>query len=97
MEATSPDRFRTRTIPEGPPRARFVGRPVDLDVKGADIHDVCRLLADVGRVNIVVGDDVQGTVTLTMHRVPWDQALDAVLAAKGFHMERDGNVILVSK
>ena len=80
---------------EGESGPRYVGKPIDLDLKDADIGNVCRLLADVGKVNIVLGDGVQGKVTLTMHHVPWDQALDAVIAAKGLRTERDGNVILV--
>lgn len=90
-----PPRFQTRTIASDDVRPRYVGRPIDLDVKGADIHDVCRLLADVGKINIILGDGVQGTVTLTMRHVPWDQVLDVVLAAKGLRVEREGNVILV--
>lgn len=88
-------RFATRTIGREDSSPRWVGRPIDLDLKDADVANVCRLLADVGRVNIVLGDGVQGQVTLRMHRVPWDQAFDAVLAAKGLRAERDGNVILV--
>lgn len=90
-----PSRFESRTIAVDDPRPRWVGRPIDVDLKDADIHNVCRLLADVGKTNIVLGDGVQGTVTLSMHRVPWDQVLDAVLQAKGLRMEREGNVILV--
>jgi type II secretory pathway component HofQ len=91
---SSPDRFATRTlfVEEAP---RYTGRKIDLDLKDADVANVCRLLADVGNTNIVLGDGVQGHVTLTMHRVPWDQALDSVLRAKGLRAERDGNVILV--
>ncbi|CAN5321790.1 hypothetical protein BH09MYX1_BH09MYX1_50990 [soil metagenome] len=94
-EAEPPPRFQTRTIATDEPSLHYVGRPIDLDVKGADIHDVCRLLADVGKINIVVGDGVQGTVTLSMRHVPWDQVLDSVIQAKGLRMEREGNVILV--
>ena len=39
---------------------RFNGRRIDLDLKDADIHNILRLLADVGRVNIVTADDVAG-------------------------------------
>jgi hypothetical protein len=73
----------------------YRGRPIDLDVKGADLHDVCRLIAEVGHVNVVVADDVKGAVTIKMHDVPWDQALDVILRAKGYVAEREGNVILV--
>ena len=34
-----------------------------LDLKDADIHNILRLLADVGRVNIVTADDVAETIT----------------------------------
>jgi hypothetical protein len=71
------------------------GRLIDLDVRDADIEDVCRLLADVGRVNIVVADDVHGKVTVVMKRVPWDQALEVIAQAKGLRAVREGDIILV--
>lgn len=89
-------RFATRRIGEEPaPRERFRGAPVDLDLKAADVHDAFRLLADVGKVNIVVAGDVSGTVTLRLRRVPWDQALDVIALAQGLAYERQGNIILV--
>ena len=78
-------------------RPRWHGAPIDLDVKGADLHEVCRLIADVGKVNIVVSDEVKGAVTIKMKGVPWDQALDTILRAKGYRTEKDGSVILVVK
>jgi type IV pilus assembly protein PilQ len=76
---------------------RFTGRRVDLDLKDADIKDVFRTLAKVGRVNIVAGDDVSGSVTITMRNVPWDQALDTILQAKKLGMVRRGNIIRVAQ
>ena len=87
---------QTRVIADAPAPRVWRGRRVDIDVKGADVHDVCRLLADVGHVNIVVTDDVQGTVTLKMRAVPWEQALEVILRSKGLYETRDGDVILVS-
>jgi type IV pilus assembly protein PilQ len=75
---------------------RYTGRRIDLDLKDADIHNILRLLADVGRVNIVTADDVGGNVTIRMRNVPWDQALDVVLQAKGLGMVRSGNLIRVA-
>ncbi len=76
--------------------ANFAGRRIDLDLKDADIHNVLRLLADVGRVNIVTADNVSGNVTIRMRNVPWDQALDVVLQAKSLGMVRRGNMIRVA-
>ncbi|MCA9597922.1 MAG: type IV pilus secretin PilQ [Myxococcales bacterium] len=80
----------------GQTRGRYTGRRVDLDLKDADVHNVLRLLADVGRVNIVTADNVSGNVTIRMRNVPWDQALDVVLQAKGLGMVRQGNMIRVA-
>jgi len=89
-------RFETRVIADSAPRgARYHGATVDLDLKGADLQDVFRLLADVGKVNIVVAGEVSGTITMRLRHVPWDQALDVVAKAKGLALEHDGNVILV--
>lgn len=75
---------------------RFTGRRIDLDLKDADIHNVLRLISDVGRVNIVTADTVTGTVTIRMRDVPWDAALETVLQAKGLGMVRQGNMIRVA-
>ncbi len=75
---------------------RFSGRRIDLDFKDADIHNILRLLAEVGGVNIITSDDVAGSVTIRMRNVPWDQALDVILQAKGLGMVRRGNLIRVA-
>jgi type IV pilus assembly protein PilQ len=77
-------------------KKRYTGRRIDLDFKGADIHNILRLLADVGQVNVVVADDVRGDVTIKMRDVPWDQALDVVLRSKGLGSVREGNLLRVA-
>jgi len=77
-------------------RRRYTGRRIDLDFKGADIHNILRLLSDVGQVNIVTSDDVKGEVTIKMRNVPWDQALDVILRSKLLGQVREGNLIRVA-
>ena len=74
---------------------RFRGQAVDLDVKNAEVHDLFRLLSDVGKVNIVVPDDVTGKVTLKLQRVPWDQVACVIAAVKKLTITVQGNVLLV--
>ena len=74
----------------------FTGRRIDLDLKDADVHNVLRLLADVGQVNIVTADNVTGSVTIRMRNVPWDQALDVVLQAKGLGVVQRANMLRVA-
>ncbi len=78
------------------PVAGGAGRRIDIDLRDADIHNVLRLLAEVGNVNIVTSDDVTGSVTIRMHNVPWDRALEVILAARSLGMQRDGNIIRIA-
>ena len=71
-------------------------RRISLEVTRANLHDVLRMLADVGRRNLVVSEDVRGTVTLTLRNVPWTEALDVVLASHGLGMEQRGNILRVA-
>ncbi|MFZ5889987.1 MAG: type IV pilus secretin PilQ [Myxococcota bacterium] len=80
----------------GQQKKTFGGRRIDLDLKDADIHNVLRLLADVGQVNIITADNVTGNVTIRMRNVPWDQALDVVLQSKNLGMVRQANMIRVA-
>lgn len=68
---------------------------VSLDVKEADVHNVLRLLSKMGNVNIVVGDQVSGKVTLRLEQVVWTDALDALLAARSLGVERQGEILFV--
>jgi type IV pilus assembly protein PilQ len=90
------ERFETKHIVDTEPPRRFTGAPIDIDVKNADVQEVCRFLADVGHVNIVVASEVSGSVTLRLHHVPWDQALDVVVRVRGLELERDGDIFLVT-
>ncbi|MCS6900311.1 MAG: type IV pilus secretin PilQ [Polyangiaceae bacterium] len=92
---TSAPLGQQRGVANNAPR-RYTGARVDLDMKDADVHNVLRILADVGKVNIVTADNVKGDVTLRLRNVPWDQALDVVLQAKGLGMIRQGNMIRVA-
>ncbi|MCX5825201.1 MAG: secretin and TonB N-terminal domain-containing protein [Deltaproteobacteria bacterium] len=71
------------------------GPRISLDVQDADIKAVFRLLSEQGKVSIVSGDDVKGTVTLNIKDVPWNQALDTILRIKGLSKIEKDNVIMV--
>jgi type IV pilus assembly protein PilQ len=73
----------------------YTGSRIHLDVQGADIKAVFRLLAEQGNVSIVAGDDVKGTVTLSMKDVPWDEALDTVLRINSLEKSQVGRIITV--
>lgn len=80
------------------PNRKFTGEKIErLEIKNSDVQDVIRLIAKSSGYNVVIGEDVKGTVgTLSLEGVPWDQALTLVLQSKQLGYARQGNVIRIA-
>ncbi|HDS1680980.1 TPA: pilus modification protein PilQ [Pseudomonas putida] len=74
----------------------YRGEPISLNFQDVEVRSVLQVLADYAGVNLVASDTVQGNVTLRLHEVPWDQALELVLLSKGLARRDEGNVLLVA-
>lgn len=72
------------------------GEKLSLNFQDIDVRSVLQLLADVAQLNLVASDSVQGSITLRLSDVPWSQALDMVLKARGLDKRQIGNVLLVA-
>jgi type IV pilus assembly protein PilQ len=77
-------------------KKEYKGERLTLNFQDIETRAVLQLLADASGQNIVVSDSVQGSVTLRLQNVPWDQALDIVLRTKGLDKRQEGNVIIVA-
>jgi type IV pilus assembly protein PilQ len=74
----------------------FGGEKLSLNFQNIEVRSLLQVIADFTNFNIVTSDSVTGAVTLRLKDVPWDQALDIVLQAKGLGMRKTGNVIWVA-
>jgi type IV pilus assembly protein PilQ len=74
----------------------YNGSRVTFNFQDIPTRSVLQLLADISQLNLVASDTVGGSVTLRLVNVPWDQALDVVLRAKGLDKRRNGNVIWIA-
>ncbi|MBN1336333.1 MAG: type IV pilus secretin PilQ [Deltaproteobacteria bacterium] len=74
----------------------YTGQRINMDLVNADIHSVFRLISHVSKLNLVSGDDVRGRITVRLENVPWDQALAAILQAKGLGSQRFGNIVRIA-
>lgn len=79
-----------------PARERYSGERLSLNFQDIEVRAVLQLLAEFTGLNLVASDSVQGTITLRLHDLPWDQALDLVLRSKGLDRRMVGNVLLVA-
>lgn len=77
-------------------RFAYTGEKLSLNFQDIDVRSVLQLIADFTDLNLVASDTVQGNITLRLHNVPWDQALDLVLKTKGLDKRKIGNVLLVA-
>ncbi|WP_109123746.1 type IV pilus secretin PilQ [Dyella sp. C11] len=74
----------------------YTGNRVTFNFQDIPVRSALQLLADISGLNLVASDTVGGSVTLRLVNVPWDQALDVVLRAKGLDKRRNGNVIWIA-
>ena len=74
----------------------FKGDLLDLNFQNIEVRDVLELIADFKSLNLVASDSVQGTITLNLNDVPWDQALDIIMRSKGLDMRQQGNILLIA-
>jgi type IV pilus assembly protein PilQ len=74
----------------------YTGNRVTFNFQDIPVRSVLQLLADYSGINMVASDSVGGSITLRLNNVPWDQALDVILRAKGLDKRRDGNVIWIA-
>jgi type IV pilus assembly protein PilQ len=89
-------RPRLQSAPKAVSRdSRWLGEAISLDLKDADLRDVLHTFSQLTGLNIVVDPEVKGSVTVRLHDVPWDQALDLILRTNGFGDVLEGNVLRV--
>ena len=74
----------------------FNGEKLSLNFQSIEVRSLLQVIADFTNFNIVTSDSVSGSVTLRLKDVPWDQALDIILQAKGLGMRKTGNVIWIA-
>ncbi|TFY98993.1 type IV pilus secretin PilQ [Ramlibacter humi] len=74
----------------------FNGEKLSLNFQNIEVRSLLQVIADFTNFNIVTSDSVSGGVTLRLKDVPWDQALDIILQAKGLGMRKNGNVLWIA-
>jgi len=74
----------------------YTGQKVTFDFKDIDIRNALKLIAEMSDLNIIMSDDVTGVLTMRLVDVPWDQALELILSARGLGKQTSGNVMRVA-
>lgn len=74
----------------------YAGEKLSLNFQNVEVRTVLQVIADFTNLNIITSDTVTGSLTLRLKDVPWDQALDIILNAKGLDKRKNGNVVWIA-
>ena len=88
-----PQKTDPNKLTQGP---GYAGEKLSLNFQNIEVRALLQVIADFTNFNVVTSDTVTGNVTLRLKDVPWDQALDIILQAKGLGLRKSGNVILIA-
>jgi type IV pilus assembly protein PilQ len=82
--------------PQVKAKTGYTGEKLSLNFQNVEVRAVLQVIADFTGLNIVTSDTVSGNLTLRLKDVPWDQALDIILQAKGLDARKTGNVVWIA-
>ncbi len=88
-----PVRVDPNKLTQGP---GYQGEKLSLNFQNIEVRSLLQVIADFTNFNVVTSDTVTGNLTLRLKDVPWDQALDIILQAKGLGLRKSGNVIWIA-
>jgi type IV pilus assembly protein PilQ len=88
-----PQKIDPNKLTQGP---GYAGEKLSLNFQNIEVRALLQVIADFTNFNVVTSDTVTGSVTLRLKDVPWDQALDIILQAKGLGLRKSGNVIWIA-
>ncbi|WP_296945427.1 type IV pilus secretin PilQ [uncultured Massilia sp.] len=74
----------------------YRGEKLSFNFQNVEVRAALQAIADISGLNIITSDSVAGNLTLRLKDVPWDQALDVILQAKGLDMRKNGNVLWIA-
>lgn len=88
-----PQKVDPNKLTQGP---GFSGDKLSLNFQNIEVRALLQVIADFTNFNVVTSDTVTGNVTLRLKDVPWDQALDIIMQAKGLGLKKSGNVLWIA-
>lgn len=74
----------------------YSGEKLSLNFQNIEVRSLLQVIADFTNFNIVTSDTVSGALTLRLKDVPWDQALQIIMDAKGLGMKKTGSVLWIA-
>lgn len=94
--AKTDDQPSSRAVTPGLYKPSYKGAPLSFNFQNVEVRTILQVIADFTGLNIIASDSVRGTLTMRLKEVPWDQALDIVMQARGLDVRRNGSVLWIA-
>ncbi|GGX97031.1 type IV pilus secretin PilQ [Vogesella alkaliphila] len=94
IRAVSQEEAEANLLAQG--KTSYKGQRLSLNFQTVDVRSLLQVIAEFTGLNIIVSDSVSGNLSLRLNDVPWDQALDLILAQKNLEKRQVGNVIRIA-
>ena len=78
-----------KKLPLIPDEFASLKQDVTFKFKNLDYKEAMLLMGKVGGINILVGDEVAGSISAELNQVPWDKAFNALLDMKNYAADID--------
>ena len=78
------------------PGHNYQGDKLSLNFQNIEVRSALQVLADFTGLNIIASDAVGGQLSLRLKDVPWDQALEIIMQARGLDMRRNGDILWIA-
>ena len=72
------------------------GARLSMDFQNISVRDALQVIADFTHQNIVVSNNVAGTLSIRLKNVPWEQAFKVILDSQGLAVKHIGNILWVA-
>ena len=69
---------------------------MSLHLHHTDVRVALQAIANFTGINMVVADNVSGVISVRLHDVPWEHALDVILTARNLGMTQEGRVMWIA-
>lgn len=75
---------------------QFYGKKISIEMNNMEVKDALKFIMEESGANMVISDEIKGTISLKLRQVPWDQALVVLMRAKKLGYARQGSVLRIS-
>jgi len=77
------------------PKKRLPTKTVSMNIHNVDVAVLLRSLARIGKLNIIVNDNVKGMSSINIKKASWDHVFKSILSTHGLTFAWEGEIIRI--